>query len=156
MLARTAVRRVGLRSFVRRFGSGPAPLTAEQKQAQEIATRLRESRGMRSDAIFWSASSEPFLKPRAPGEKRADWEMPWFIIFGSAMGVLGLAEMYRPDTGPESWARDEAEERLHRRADGEDVERLHNYSPGIVQTTTTRYVKSTDPFAAPRLDGDDE
>ena len=76
---------------------------------------------------------------------------------GASFVVLGLGEIYRPDKGPESWARDEAEERLRMQEEGEDVERLHNYAPGgQVISNSAQFEPSANATRKPRLASSDE
>ena len=75
---------------------------------------------------------------------------------GGSFVLLGLGEFYRPDKGPEAWARDEAEERLRRQEAGEEVERLHNYAPGQVSRTLQYKDSLLNKPSAAGNDDDDE
>eukprot|EP00750_Incisomonas_marina_P031383 INCI8079.1.p2 GENE.INCI8079.1~~INCI8079.1.p2 ORF type:complete len:162 (+),score=26.68 INCI8079.1:278-763(+) len=140
MLGRT-VRRVASRHCQnagrRQRGLAHAAGNAEEEAAKAAALRLRKARGMRKDTPAWNdaAQDAPFLKPRPAGAPREDWELSWYFFMGGSFLLLGLGEIYRSDRGPEAWARDEAEERLRMQAEGEDVERLHNYAPGVKDVT---------------------
>ncbi len=152
-----SVRRVVASSRCQRrnFGGGGHHADPELEAAKAAALKLRNARGIKRDAIAWNdaAADAPFLKPRPPGLAREDWEFSWYLLMGGSFVILGLGEFYRPDKGPENWARDEAEERLRMEAAGEVPERLHNYAPGIKDRTVTY---SDNLFATPKFEEEDE
>jgi hypothetical protein len=128
----------------RKFGGGGGGhADPELEAAKAAALKLRNARGMKRDGVAWNdpAADAPFLKPRPPGLAREDWEFSWYLLMGGSFVLLGLGEFYRPDKGPENWARDEAEERMRMEAAGETPERLHNYAPGD-KDRTVKYIDS--------------
>lgn len=119
-------------SSARTLSRGFGTLTAEQEAARNTAHNLRQARGIKERNAVDPLESAPWLKPRPAGAAREDWEVPYALFMGGGFAVIALAELYRPDRGPENWARDEAETRLQMRANDEEVLRLHNYAPGQI------------------------
>ena len=104
------------------------------------------------------ARSLPLTSPPSPhppqpphhGESRHSepWEKVAALFVVGTAGICYLAS-FREDTNPHRWARDEAEERLRRRAEGKPVLHGVNYA-GV------RYMRETgmiDPARADELEG---
>lgn len=60
------------------------------------------------------------LQQPANAGAREDWELPYIVLMGGGLLVLGVGEALRPDRGIESWARDEVEARQRRTDAGEE------------------------------------
>ena len=56
-----------------------------------------------------------------PNRKWNDWETTFYVLFWGSFVLVGLGEAFRPDHGPESWARDEVAVRDARRAQDDEV-----------------------------------
>ena len=101
--------------------------TATRVPAQTQKVRRLGGGGGHGHADYTAESA-----PRPPfslrGREREGWELPLFICVygGLAMGAVGY--MFRPDTRLKKWAKDEAKERVNRRANGEEVEPGYNYA----------------------------
>jgi len=74
----------------------------------------------------------------------ADWEFPYYLLMGGGFLLAIVGEWNRSDRRVLSWARDEAESRRQRVADGLEVEVGHNYAPGgfIVNEEEKAWIKS--------------
>ncbi|KAF8314974.1 hypothetical protein DL93DRAFT_2057709 [Clavulina sp. PMI_390] len=61
-------------------------------------------------------------KPLAPGQKRKreDWELMWYIGMFGSMGLAAVGLYYKPDTSINTWAMQEAKQRMEAR--GESTE----------------------------------
>eukprot|EP00941_MAST-03F_sp_MAST-3F-sp1_P001704 g1704.t1 len=95
------------------------------------AVAARQGRGMRTqDAEPWDAPEPPYLSEACKKAGVQDWEPMYYSMFFGGLAILFIGEFYRPDRRIESWARDEAEERNRRVANGEDVVVGHNYAKG--------------------------
>ena len=86
-----------------------------------------------------------------------DWEFPYYLLMGGGFLLAIVGEWNRSDRRILSWARDEAEERRRRRAEGLDVEFGHNYAPGgvVVNEEEKHWVKSVG-IGRPHLAAEDE
>ena len=74
------------------------------------------------------ASTPRDLQQPANTGAREDWELPYIVLMGGGLLVLGVGEALRPDRGIESWARDEVEARQRRADAGEESVLGTNYA----------------------------
>ena len=58
-----------------------------------------------------------------PKRKWNDWETWFYVLFWGSFLLVGFGEAFRPDHGPESWARDEVAAREARLTQDEEVTR---------------------------------
>jgi hypothetical protein len=119
----------------------------EAAAIRATANSLRRNRGMKEDEVAWDKSEksvgEVLLGTKGPKETY-DWEFPYYLLMGGGFALAIAGEWMRSDRRVLSWARDEAEERRRRRADGLEVETGYNYAPGgpIVNTAEAHWIKT--------------
>ena len=79
------------------------------------------------DNLFSTSQLLPCTTPHLhqdlenPNRKWNDWETTFYVLFWGSFVLVGLGEAFRPDHGPESWARDEVAVRDSRRAQDDEV-----------------------------------
>lgn len=149
------MRRGGLLSWSRAASGGGGG--EELARVQAAARELRRNRGMKEDEVAWDAPEKSVGEVLLGNESRKtfDWEFPYYLLMGGGFALAIAGEWMRADRRVLSWARDEAEERRRRRADGLEVEIGHNYAPGSVTVdgamNDAAWVKNVAP-SPPRLD----
>ena len=133
----------------------------ELEAIKETAINLRRNRGMKTDEIPWDAPEKSVgevLLGGGKSRKMFDWEFPYYLLMGGGFLLAIVGEWNRSDRRVLSWARDEAEERRRRRAEGLDVEIGHNYAPGgfIVNKEPKTWIKTVGGLRPVVVGGDEE
>lgn len=93
----------------------------------------------------WSPQMQKYLetqaylfneKPPAEGESRKwfYWEPSYYLVWAGL--IFALVMGYRAPETIQDWARDEAEERIRRRIQGQPVEYGYNYATYVVELDT--------------------
>ena len=128
----------------RKFGGSSNP---DADAIRATANKLRSNRGMKKDEVAWDKSEksvgEVLLGTKGPKETY-DWEFPYYHLMGGGFALAIGGEWMRSDRRVLSWARDAAEERRRRRAEGLEVETGYNYAPGgpVVNQTDSFWIRS--------------